>query len=82
MIRNFKRRHFLGAMAGASCMAKSGFAASGLGLPAGYIVPAEELPHRRTFMQWPNNRKVYSDRIFLRMTQKTIADIANKIAQF
>ncbi len=63
-------------------MAKSGFAASGLGLPAGYSVPAEELPHTRTFMQWPNSRKVYRDRIFLRMTQKTIADIANTIAQF
>ena len=63
-------------------MAKSGFAASDTGLPAGYIVPAEELSHTRTFMQWPNNRKVYRDRGFLRMTQQTIADIANTIVEF
>ncbi len=63
-------------------MAKSGYAASATGLPAGYKVPAEELPHTRTFMQWPNNRKVYRDRIFLRMTQQTIADIANTIVEF
>ena len=63
-------------------MAKSGYAASGLGLPTGYKVPTEELPHTRTFMQWPNSRKVYNDRVFLRMTQKTIANIANIIAQF
>ncbi len=63
-------------------MAKSGYAASYTGLPSGYKVPAEDLPHTRTFMQWPNNRKVYRDRIFLRMTQQTIANIANTIAEF
>lgn len=63
-------------------MAKSGLAATATGLPAGYIVPAEDLPHTRTFIQWPNSRKVYNDPVFLRMTQKTIADIANTIAQF
>lgn len=63
-------------------MAKAGFATVFTGMPKGYIVPAEDLPHTRTFMQWPNNRKVYRDLVFLRMTQQTIADIANTIAEF
>lgn len=45
-------------------------------------VPPEEGPHERTFMQWPVNRRVYRDRLFLEMTQQTIADIANTIAEF
>ena len=48
----------------------------------GYHVPAEEAPHQRTFMQWPASRRVYRDRVFLEMTQDTIADIANTIAEF
>lgn len=46
------------------------------------MVPAEENPHEATFMQWPNSRAVYDDPVFLRMTQDTIADIANTIAEF
>jgi agmatine deiminase len=46
------------------------------------IVPPEEAPHARTFMQWPVSRRVYDDRHFLRMTQRTIATIANTIAAF
>ena len=45
-------------------------------------VPAEEAPHERTFMQWPVDRRVYADRIFLRMVQETIAEIASTIAAF
>lgn len=45
-------------------------------------VPPEEGPHERTFMQWPVDRRVYRDRVFLEMTQQTIADIANTIAEF
>ena len=45
-------------------------------------VPAEEEPHERTLMQWPVNRKVYRDRVFLEITQRTIADIANTIGEF
>ncbi|WP_420397625.1 agmatine deiminase family protein [Nioella sp.] len=45
-------------------------------------VPAEEAPHQRTFMQWPNSREVYDDAGFLRVTQATIAEIANTIAAF
>lgn len=46
------------------------------------VVPAEEDPHTATFMQWPNSRAVYNDPVFLRMTQDTITDIANTIAEF
>jgi len=46
------------------------------------VVPAEEDPHEATFMQWPNSRAVYDDPVFLRITQDTIADIANAIAEF
>lgn len=45
-------------------------------------VPPEEARHQRTFMQWPVSRCVYRDRLFLDMTQQTIADIANTIAEF
>ena len=43
-------------------------------------VPPEEAPHTRTFMMWPTSRQVYEDAIFLEMTQRTIADIANAIS--
>lgn len=46
------------------------------------MVPAEEDRHEATFMQWPNSRSVYIDPTFLRMTQDSIADIANAIAEF
>lgn len=45
-------------------------------------VPPEEARHARTFMQWPVNRKVHPDPVFLRMLQRTIATIANTIAEF
>ncbi|MGX9355364.1 agmatine deiminase family protein [Roseobacteraceae bacterium S113] len=51
-------------------------------LPQGFFVPPEEGPHERTFMQWPVNRSVHPDRVFRRMTQETIADIANAISEF
>lgn len=46
------------------------------------IVPPEEDLHQRTFMQWPVNRQVHPDKVFLGILQKTIADIANAIAAF
>lgn len=46
------------------------------------IVPPEEGPHERTFMQWPVNQKVYRKRAFLKVLQQTIADIANTISEF
>lgn len=45
-------------------------------------VPPEEDAHQRTFMQWPVNRRVHSDPVFLEITQRTIADIANAISEF
>ncbi len=77
-----KRRVFLAAFTGAASMARTGFSKPNTGLPAEYFVPAEDLPHARTFMQWPNNRNVYPDRTFLHMTQQVIADIANTIVEF
>lgn len=52
------------------------------GLPNGFYVPPEEAPHQRTFMQWPVNRSVHPDPVFLDMAQQTIADIANTIVAF
>lgn len=49
---------------------------------SGYSVPPEEAPHQRTFMQWPVNRRVHPDPVFLDMAQQTIADVANAIAAF
>jgi agmatine deiminase len=47
-----------------------------------FTVPAEENRHAGTLMQWPVNRSVYRDEFFLELTQKTIGDIANTIAEF
>ncbi|WP_420012804.1 agmatine deiminase family protein [Tateyamaria sp.] len=47
-----------------------------------FYVPPEEAPHQRTFMQWPVNRRVHTDPVFLDMVQRTIAEIANSIAAF
>ncbi len=49
---------------------------------AGFWYPEETDPHERTFMQWPNNRKVYDDADFLYDLQGTIAKIANAIVDF
>lgn len=50
--------------------------------PRNLYVPPEEDPHAQTFMMWPASRRVYPDRAFLDMLQRTIADIANAIAAF
>ena len=47
-----------------------------------YHVPAEDRPHELTFMQWPNVRAVYTDPVFLRQVQQTIAKIAIAISEF
>lgn len=47
-----------------------------------FVVPPEENPHARTFMQWPVDRRVHPDADFLDILQETIADIANSIVQF
>lgn len=50
--------------------------------PQKLLVPPEEDRHARTFMQWPSSRQVHPEREFLDILQRTIADIANTIAEF
>ncbi|MTI46104.1 agmatine deiminase family protein [Roseibium hamelinense] len=57
-------------------------AAQSFGLPDGYFVPAEEVRHERTFMQWPASTRVHPDPDFLMDLQESIADIANTISAF
>ena len=45
-------------------------------------VPPEDHPHEATFMQWPVDPAVYTDRYHLKQLQKTIATIANTISAF
>lgn len=49
---------------------------------AGFYMPEETVPHERTFMQWPVNRAIHDDASFLKLLQKTIASVANTIAEF
>lgn len=65
-------------MAGALSFGHSAFGEAVTGL----YVPPEEGPHERTFMQWPNSRKVYAERWALDEAQQAIADIANTIVDF
>jgi agmatine deiminase len=47
-----------------------------------FRVPAEDVPHAATLMQWPVSRQVYPDAGFLSQVQDTIARIAGAIAAF
>ena len=49
---------------------------------SGFKYLDEAAPHERTFMQWPVNREVHTDSSYLTWLQKTIAMIANTIADF
>lgn len=60
----------------------SGIAGGGAAAAADWYVPAEEVPHELTFMQFPVALSVYGDRWFLEQTQQTIASIANAVAEF
>ncbi|MEX0287055.1 MAG: agmatine deiminase family protein [Paracoccaceae bacterium] len=71
-----QRRSFL---AGSVAMMGMGTAQAA---PSGMIVPAEDVKHACTFMQWPVSRDAYPGRGQLRKTQATIAEIANTIADF
>lgn len=51
-------------------------------LPARFKVPAEELSHALTFMQWPVTRTVYRRDGDLDWVQTVIARIANTISEF
>lgn len=50
--------------------------------PSGFLVPAEGARHQRSFMQWPVNRQVQPDPVFLERVQQRITDIANAISDF
>ena len=72
------RREIIG-----GAMAVTGFGRSAMASQANnFHVPPEEHRHERTFMQWPVHYSVYLDPVFLKMTQQTIADIANTIGEF
>lgn len=77
------RRSFLAAAGGVMGMLTApislGSASRGT---AHFQMPEESAPHVRTFMQWPVNRIVHPDAVFLEMLQGAIAGIANAIAAF
>ncbi len=73
----------IGAMAGLAGLSADPVRAGTTGMTNGrYRLPEEAGPHLRTFMQWPVNRLVYNDPVFLGMQQQVIADIANAISDF
>lgn len=78
------RRKFLKSTAviGGSMMIPPSAVAQETALSAGYFYPAEDMPHERTFMQWPVNPQIHTDSAFLETLQKTIADLANRISDF
>lgn len=47
-----------------------------------FRLPEESEPHERTFMQWPVNRNVHPDKMFLDILQDSIANVANTICEF
>ncbi len=60
----------------------AGLAALPLSAAPRWHYPDEALPHARTFMQWPVHPEVHPERDFLDHLQRTIARIANTIADF
>lgn len=67
---------------GGACAVMQVFGSTSASAATGFFVPPEEGKHQRTFMQWPVNRRVHPDPVFLEMAQETIADIANTIVEF
>lgn len=80
------RRQFLlsSALSFGATMSSASFAgqARRTALPAGFYLPEEAGRHLRTFMQWPVNRTVHTDGVFLQILQGTIAQLANTISEF
>lgn len=56
--------------------------AGGSAAAAGFCYPDESARHERTFMQWPVSNAVYGGSGLLPSVQRTIATIANTIAEF
>lgn len=47
-----------------------------------FSLPDEAVPHERTFMQWPVDRRIHRDASFLDRLQTAVADVANAVARF
>ena len=78
------RRSILKSTLAASALAGFNFnssAASGGAGANGYRYMDEAERHARTFMQWPVNREVHPEIDFLLWLQKSIANVANTIAE-
>ncbi|WP_020008888.1 agmatine/peptidylarginine deiminase [Agrobacterium sp. 719_389] len=73
---------FAAAATGLSTLPHRSHATGSSARAAGFWYPEETEPHERTFMQWPVNTAVHDDPDFLDDLQKTIAKIANTIAEF
>jgi agmatine deiminase len=76
-----ERRQLLAGMGGMAAIMAGGFTGQ-VAAARRWYVPSEEQPHEMTLMQFPVALSVYGDRVFLQDTQRTIADIANTIAEF
>jgi len=79
------RRYFLQSSAAVLGGAMPGVSIAGPGISArsaGFRMPEEGERHLRTFMQWPVNKKVHRDRVFLELLQGAIAKVANAISEF
>lgn len=78
------RRQFLksASIASASLFVPTSVLAAGQDISMSYRQPEESSSHQATFMQWPVNPRVHSDRYFLSDLQQSIADVANAIAAF
>lgn len=70
------RRQLIGGATALLAIPQKGHAASN------FRVLPEEHRHEATFMMWPASRRVHPDRWFLDHLQKTIARVANAIAEF
>ncbi|MGI9370952.1 MAG: agmatine deiminase family protein [Hyphomicrobiales bacterium] len=76
------RRHFSKLAAGAGVTAFSTPDNDAFAQDSTFSMPDEAQPHTRTFMQWPVNKEVHPDPVFLDMLQRSIADVANTISEF
>ena len=86
MTLRLSRRRMLQIAGGAAALAVAGNQGVAADMDdakaAGFWLPDESEPHARTFMQWPVNRGVHPDPVFLDMLQDAIAKVANTIAEF
>ena len=77
-----RRRQFLAQSLAACATPVLPAIAEVMGVPPGFIVPAEDSPQEATVMMWPASRQIYPDRDFRGLLHRCITDIANTIAHF